>query len=115
MQNRMDMQAFILRKKKVETFIFNGMDFCRQGGSLGSFSSEICRLLQLYEEEDDATSSLAAPKPEPDVPKGVNGFTSQEVSVLLLCLVLSIVYLFDMERLHMFLVGLRKSSRRICY
>lgn len=39
------------------------------GNSLGSFSSDICRLLQLCEEEDDATSSLAelaAPKPEPD-------------------------------------------------
>ncbi|KAA8519729.1 hypothetical protein F0562_013985 [Nyssa sinensis] len=34
-----------------------------QGGSLGS---DICRLLQLCEEEDDATSALAAPKPEPD-------------------------------------------------
>ncbi|KAK9267203.1 hypothetical protein L1049_009623 [Liquidambar formosana] len=37
-----------------------------QAGSLGSFSSDIGRLLQLYEEEDDATSALAAPKPEPD-------------------------------------------------
>ena len=37
-----------------------------QGGSLGSFSSDICRLLQLCEEEDDATSALAAPKPEPN-------------------------------------------------
>ncbi|KAF3943669.1 hypothetical protein CMV_029799 [Castanea mollissima] len=38
----------------------------QQGGSLGSFSSDICRLLQLCEEEDDATSPLAAPKPEPN-------------------------------------------------
>ena len=37
-----------------------------QGGSLGSFSSDICRLLQLCEEEDDATSVLAGPKPEPN-------------------------------------------------
>lgn len=36
-----------------------------QGGNPGSFSSDICRLLQLCEEEDDATSPLAAPKPEP--------------------------------------------------
>ncbi|KAE8700526.1 Transcription factor VOZ1 [Hibiscus syriacus] len=36
----------------------------QQGGSPGSFSSDICRLLQLCEEEDDATSVLAAPKPE---------------------------------------------------
>lgn len=36
------------------------------GGSLGSFSTDICRLLQLCEEEDDATSALAAPKPEPN-------------------------------------------------
>ncbi|XP_068319874.1 transcription factor VOZ1-like isoform X1 [Pyrus communis] len=40
--------------------------FQQQGGSLGSFSSDICRLLQLCEEEDDATSPLAAPKPEPN-------------------------------------------------
>ncbi|GLT80901.1 hypothetical protein SLA2020_523120 [Shorea laevis] len=41
----------------------------QQGGSLGplgSFSSDIGRLLQLCEEEDDATSALAAPKPEPN-------------------------------------------------
>ncbi|KAE8656361.1 Transcription factor VOZ1 [Hibiscus syriacus] len=38
----------------------------QQGGSLGSFSSDICRLLQLCEEEDDATSVLAVPKPEPN-------------------------------------------------
>ncbi|KAK8678200.1 hypothetical protein V6N13_143708 [Hibiscus sabdariffa] len=38
----------------------------QQGGSLGSFSSDIYRLLQLCEEEDDATSVLAAPKPEPN-------------------------------------------------
>lgn len=37
----------------------------KQGGTLGSFSSDICRLLQLCDEEDDATSKLAAPKPEP--------------------------------------------------
>ncbi|KAB2078192.1 hypothetical protein ES319_A06G145700v1 [Gossypium barbadense] len=36
------------------------------GGSLGSFSSDICRLLQLCEEEDDATSILVVPKPEPN-------------------------------------------------
>ncbi|CAN6985521.1 unnamed protein product [Brassica oleracea var. botrytis] len=35
------------------------------GGTLGSFSTDICRLLQLCDEEDDATSKLAAPKPEP--------------------------------------------------
>ncbi|PSS04817.1 Transcription factor like [Actinidia chinensis var. chinensis] len=40
-----------------------------QDGSLGSFSSDIYRLLHLCEEEDDATSGLAAPKPEPDAPK----------------------------------------------
>lgn len=37
-----------------------------QGGSIGAFSSDICRLLQLCEEEDDATSALAAPKSEPN-------------------------------------------------
>lgn len=40
-----------------------------QGGSLGSFSSDIYRLLHLCEEEDDATSALAAPKLEPDAQK----------------------------------------------
>ncbi|CAN8290989.1 unnamed protein product [Cochlearia groenlandica] len=35
----------------------------QQGGVLGS--SDICRLMQLCDEEDDATSKLAAPKPEP--------------------------------------------------
>ncbi|KAG9147603.1 hypothetical protein Leryth_007396 [Lithospermum erythrorhizon] len=47
-----------------------------QGGSLGPFSSDICRLLQLCEEEDDATSALAAPKPDPD---GQKGSTSVQV------------------------------------
>lgn len=42
-------------------------------------SPDICRLLLLSEEEDDATSALAAPKPEPDVQKVMNGSTSQEV------------------------------------
>ncbi|CAN8313509.1 unnamed protein product [Cochlearia groenlandica] len=37
----------------------------QQGGTIGSFSSDICRLLQLPDEEDDATSKLGAPKPEP--------------------------------------------------
>ncbi|RID46256.1 hypothetical protein BRARA_I02934 [Brassica rapa] len=37
----------------------------QQGGTLGSFSTDICRLLQLCDEEDDATSKLAPPKPEP--------------------------------------------------
>ncbi|XP_013656926.1 transcription factor VOZ1 isoform X2 [Brassica napus] len=37
----------------------------QQGGTLGSFSTDICRLLQLCDEEDDATSKLAAPKLEP--------------------------------------------------
>nr|GFD10508.1 transcription factor VOZ1-like [Tanacetum cinerariifolium] len=37
-----------------------------QGASLGSFSPDISRLLQLYAEEDDATSGLVVPKPDPD-------------------------------------------------
>ncbi|KAJ0233715.1 Transcription factor VOZ1 [Hirschfeldia incana] len=37
----------------------------QQGGTLGSFSTDICRLLQLCDDKDDATSKLAAPKPEP--------------------------------------------------
>nr|XP_043625083.1 transcription factor VOZ1 isoform X2 [Erigeron canadensis] len=38
----------------------------QQGGSIGPFSPDISRLLHLYDEEDDATSGLAAPKPDPD-------------------------------------------------
>ncbi|XP_059670238.1 transcription factor VOZ1 isoform X2 [Cornus florida] len=48
------------------------------GGSPGSFSSDICRLLQLYEEEDDATSALVAPKLEPDGQKVSNSAIFQE-------------------------------------
>ncbi|KAI8028289.1 Transcription factor VOZ1 [Camellia lanceoleosa] len=33
-----------------------------QGGSLGSFSADIQRLMQLCEEQDDATSGIATPK-----------------------------------------------------
>ncbi|XP_047311386.1 transcription factor VOZ1-like isoform X2 [Impatiens glandulifera] len=53
----------------------------QQEGSLGSFSTDIYRLLHLCEEEDDATSALAAPKPEPDNHKvGFgNGSMFQEV------------------------------------
>ncbi|KAF5756619.1 putative transcription factor VOZ family [Helianthus annuus] len=38
----------------------------QQGGSMDPFSPDISRLLQLCDEEDDATSGLAAPKPDPD-------------------------------------------------
>ncbi|KAL9269874.1 Transcription factor VOZ1-like protein [Drosera capensis] len=41
-----------------------------QNDAFGSFSSDICRLLQLCEEDDDATSSylgIAAPKQEPGI------------------------------------------------
>lgn len=60
-----------------------------QGGSLVS-SSDIYRLL-LGEEEDDATSPLAAPKPEPDAQKvSVTGF--QEVCILLSNFILCICW-----------------------
>ncbi|XP_057955316.1 transcription factor VOZ1-like isoform X3 [Malania oleifera] len=48
------------------------------GGSLGSFSADIGRLLERYDEEDDATSALAEPaalKPEPEA-KGTNAGNS---------------------------------------
>lgn len=57
------------------------------GGSLGSFSTEIGRLLQLCEEEDDATSGLPAPKPEPDMQKVCSNVVLQQVR--------SDLYLFD--------------------
>ncbi|GAU23568.1 hypothetical protein TSUD_385540 [Trifolium subterraneum] len=38
----------------------------KQEGSHGSFSTDICRLLQLCEHEDDATSLLAVPRHEPN-------------------------------------------------
>lgn len=41
----------------------------QQGASFGLSSEEITKLLQLCEEEDDATSGLAAPKPDPDALK----------------------------------------------
>ncbi|KAL0300696.1 UNVERIFIED_CONTAM: Transcription factor VOZ1 [Sesamum radiatum] len=68
----------MLREWKAELNEPSPASSLQQGGSRGTFSSEIYRLLQLCEEEDDATSTLADPKPEPDAPKTVNGFTSQE-------------------------------------
>ena len=61
-------------------------EFIFQAGSLGSFSSDIYRLLHLCDEEDDATSGLAAPKPEPDAPKvgGSAGFQEVIVCVALI-------------------------------
>ncbi|KAK8642089.1 hypothetical protein V6N13_011451 [Hibiscus sabdariffa] len=56
----------MLREWKAELNEPSSASSLQQGGSLGSFSSDICRLLQLCEEEDDATSVLAAPKPEPN-------------------------------------------------
>ncbi|GMI82329.1 VASCULAR PLANT ONE ZINC FINGER PROTEIN, vascular plant one zinc finger protein [Hibiscus trionum] len=56
----------MLREWKAELNEPSPASSLQQGGSLGSFSSDIYRLLQLCEEEDDATSVLAAPKPEPN-------------------------------------------------
>ncbi|KAK7306607.1 hypothetical protein VNO77_44557 [Canavalia gladiata] len=56
----------MLREWKAELNEPSPASSLQQGGSLGSFSTDICRLLQLCEEEDDATSSLVAPKPEPN-------------------------------------------------
>ncbi|XP_054803229.1 transcription factor VOZ1-like [Prosopis cineraria] len=55
----------MLREWKAELNEPSPATSLQQGGSLGSFSTDICRLLQLCEEEDDATSPLAVPKPEP--------------------------------------------------
>ncbi|KAL6567377.1 Transcription factor voz1 [Orobanche gracilis] len=67
----------MLREWKAELIEPSPASSLQQGSSLG-FSSEICRLLQLHEEEDDATSSLGASKPDPDAQKVVDGSTSQE-------------------------------------
>ncbi|KAL0398536.1 UNVERIFIED_CONTAM: Transcription factor VOZ1 [Sesamum radiatum] len=67
----------MLREWKAELNEPSPASSLQQGGSLG-FSSEICRLLQLCEEEDDATSALAAPKPDPDAQKVMDGSISQE-------------------------------------
>ncbi|VFQ97120.1 unnamed protein product [Cuscuta campestris] len=40
-----------------------------QGGSLGFNTSDLCRLVHIGEEEDDAISALAEPKHEPDAQK----------------------------------------------
>ncbi|EEF39805.1 transcription factor VOZ1 isoform X1 [Ricinus communis] len=56
----------MLREWKAELNEPSPASSLQHGASLGSFSSDICRLLQLCEEEDDATSALAAPKPEPN-------------------------------------------------
>ncbi|XP_004293908.1 PREDICTED: transcription factor VOZ1-like [Fragaria vesca subsp. vesca] len=56
----------MLREWKSELNETSPASSFQQGGSVGSFSSDICRLLQLCEEEDDASSPLAAPKPEPN-------------------------------------------------
>ncbi|XP_028766549.1 transcription factor VOZ1 [Neltuma alba] len=56
----------MLREWKAELNEPSPASSLQQGGSLGSFSTDICRLLQLCEEEDDATSPLAAPKAEPN-------------------------------------------------
>ncbi|OIW13705.1 hypothetical protein TanjilG_08047 [Lupinus angustifolius] len=55
----------MLREWKAELNEPSPASSLQQGGSLGSFSTDVCRLLQLCEEEDDATSLLAAPKSEP--------------------------------------------------
>uniref|UniRef100_A0A2P2K0S1 Transcription factor VOZ1 n=1 Tax=Rhizophora mucronata TaxID=61149 RepID=A0A2P2K0S1_RHIMU len=56
----------MLREWKAELNEPSPASSLQQGGSLGSFSTDICRLLQLCDEEDDATSALAVPKLEPN-------------------------------------------------
>ncbi|KAI5391077.1 Transcription factor voz1 [Lathyrus oleraceus] len=54
----------MLREWKAELNEPSPASSLQQGGSLGSFSTDICRLLQLCEEEDDA-SSLEMSEDEP--------------------------------------------------
>ncbi|KAL8460546.1 hypothetical protein ACS0TY_032176 [Phlomoides rotata] len=65
----------MLREWKAELNEPSPASSLQQGGSLGS--SEIYRLLQLCEEDDDATSALTPPKPDPDAQKVVGGYASQ--------------------------------------
>lgn len=58
------------------------LGFLMQGASLRSFSPDISRLLQLYDEEDDATSGLAAPKPDPDAQNTTQNATFHKVNIL---------------------------------
>ncbi|KAK9150342.1 hypothetical protein Syun_008651 [Stephania yunnanensis] len=51
------------------------------GGSLGSFPSDICRLLQRSEEEDDATSALAEPPPPPKLEPDVQAHQADNPTV----------------------------------
>lgn len=51
---------------------------------MGSFSPDVSRLLQLCDEEDDATSGLAALKPDPDGRKAGENAAFHDVSVYLL-------------------------------
>ncbi|KAK1368743.1 Transcription factor like [Heracleum sosnowskyi] len=53
------------------------------GGSLGSFSSEINRLMRLRDEEDDATSRLPTPEPGPDMEKNCGDMALQQGGVSL--------------------------------
>lgn len=59
----------LLREWKSELNEPSPASSLQQGGSYGSFSSDIRRLWQPAE-EDDATSVLTPPKPEPDAQKG---------------------------------------------
>ncbi|XP_047307557.1 transcription factor VOZ1-like [Impatiens glandulifera] len=59
----------MLREWKAELNQPSPATSLQQDGSLGSFSTEIYRLLQLYDEEDDANSALAGPKAEPEYEK----------------------------------------------
>ncbi|XAR66520.1 hypothetical protein NMG60_11012790 [Bertholletia excelsa] len=68
----------MLREWKAELNEPSPATSLQQDGSLGSFSSDIYRLLHLCEEEDDATSCLTDPKPEPDIQKVGNSTGFQE-------------------------------------
>lgn len=67
----------MLREWKAELNEPSPASSLQQGGSLG-FSSDVCKLLRFCEEEDDATSALAAPKADPDSQKIIDGLNSKE-------------------------------------
>ena len=77
-----------LTKNSFKTIYHTYLFFFKQGASLVSFSPDISRLLQLYDEEDDATSGLAAPKPDPDAQNATQDIAFHKVNIYILLVII---------------------------